>query len=165
LTGPVAALRAATFVVVALAASIGVILRVASGGPRGSWFPGVESLNFSPGQPLGSATFDGIADKGVRTVRLEAKQCGKPIYAAPLRLRAVAEVEVADRAYLGRPGYGVTNVYEGQVRQSFSHLARALARNPLTPGASDYYIRFYAPSDCAIDDRDYVEWAGKILGG
>ena len=106
---------------------------------------------------------DGILSESFPTVRLRTKQCGEPIYAAPLQLRAVAEVDLADRAYLGRPGYDATKVYRGHVRKTFSHFARVLARNPLTPFRLDYFARFYAPSDCVIDDHIYLEWAGMIL--
>ena len=33
----------------------------------------------------------------------------------------------------------------------------------LTPYRLDYFIRFYVPSDCAIDDQAYIEWAEMIL--
>lgn len=99
----------------------------------------------------------------VPSVRLRTIHCGEPIFAAPMQLRAVAEVDLADRAYLGRPGYDATNVYRDEVRKTFSHLARVLARSPLTPFRLDYFVRFYAPSNCAIDDHDYVEWAQRIL--
>ena len=163
MTGSLAGLRAVALVVVALAALMGLVTRIAAVQSPVASFAGVESLNLSPGQPFGRATFDGIASEDVPSVRLRTKQCGEPIYAAPLRIRAVAEVELADRAYLDRPGYGVTNVYRGQVHQTFSHFARILARNPLTPYSLDYFIRFYAPSDCLIDDQTYVEWAAMIL--
>jgi hypothetical protein len=163
LTGSLARLRAVAFVLVALAVLMGLISRIATVQSRDVSFAGVESLNLSPGQPFGRATFDGIVVKSIPSVRLKTEQCGEPIYAAPLQLRSVAEVELADRAYLDHPGYGATNVYRGQVRQTFSHLARVLARNPLTPYRLDYFVRFYTPSDCAIDDRAYVEWAGMIL--
>jgi hypothetical protein len=78
-------------------------------------------------------------------------------------VRSVAVVELADRVYLDRPGYGVTNVYRGKVRQTFSHFARVLARIQLTPDKFDSFVRFYAPSGCVIDDQAYVEWAGMIL--
>lgn len=71
--------------------------------------------------------------------------------------------ELADRAYLDHPGNGSTHVYRGQVRQTFSHLARVPARNPLTPYRLDCFVRFYPPSDCAIDNEAYIEWAEMIL--
>lgn len=163
MTDSVARLRAVAFVVVALAVAVGLISRMTIPGPDAAWFAGVETLNLSPGQPFGRATFDGIDSESVPTVRLRSKQCDKPIYATPLPLRSVAEVELADRTYLDRPGYGATNVYRGQVRQTFSHFARVLARNPLTPHGLEYFVRFYAPSDCVIDDHAYVEWADMIL--
>lgn len=163
MSGSLAGLRAVAFVLVALAAMMGLITRIEAVQSPVASFAGVESLNLSPGQPFGRATFDGIAREDVPGVRLRTKQCGEPIYAAPLQLKSVAEVEIADRAYLDRPGYGVTNVYRGQVHQTFSHFARILARNPLTPYRLDYFIRFYAPSDCVIDDQAYVEWAEMIL--
>ncbi len=127
-------------------------------------FAGVESLNLAPGQQFGGATFDGIAGgEDIPSIRLKTAQCGEPIYAAPLPLRAVAAVELADREYLSHPGYAVRDVFHGQVRPAFSYFARVLARNPLTSTRVDYFIRFYAPSGCAIDDRAYVEWAGMIL--
>jgi hypothetical protein len=162
---PTTILRAVAFVVVALATLIGLISRlaIAKSGADTATFRGVEALGLSPGQPFGQATFDGTVDEGVAGLRLRVKQCGEPIYAAPIELKAVAFVEAADRGYLNHPGYGVTNVYHGQVRQNFSHLARVLARNPLTPYNLDYFIRFYSPSDCAVDDQAYVEWADRIL--
>ena len=163
MTASLAGLRAIAFVLVALAVLTGLILRIATVRPGVASFAGVESLNLSPGQPFGRATFDGIAAEDVPSIRLRTKQCDEPIYAAPLQLRSVADVELADRAYLDHRGYGSTNVYRGQVRQTFSHLARVLARNPLTPYKLDYFIRFYAPSDCAIDDQAYIEWADMIL--
>ena len=163
MTGSLAALRAIAFVLVALAVSMGLISRLATVRSGVASFAGVGSLKLSPGQPFGRATFDGIATENIPSVRLRTKQCDEPIYAAPLQLRSVAEVELADRAYLDHPGYGATNVYRGQVRQTFSHLARVLARNPLTPYRLDYFVRFYAPSDCAIDNQAYMEWAGMIL--
>jgi hypothetical protein len=54
----------------------------------------------------------------------KALPASDPIYAAKLPLRSVAEVELADRLYLKRSGYGATNVDHGQVRQTFSHFAR-----------------------------------------
>jgi hypothetical protein len=163
LSGPLAGLRAVAFVLVALAVLIGLISRMTTGRSDAGAFAGVESLNLAPGQPFGSATFDGIAIEDVPSVRLKARQCDQPIYATPLQLRSVAEAELADRAYLGRPGYSATNVYRGQVHQTFSHFARVLARNPLTPYRLDYFVRFYAPSDCVVDDHAYVEWAAMIL--
>lgn len=163
MTASLARWRAAAFAVVALATAAGLISRIATAGPDAGSFAGVESLDLSPGQPLGSATFDGIAREDVASVRLRTTKCGEPIYAAPLQLRAVAEVDLADRAYLGRPGYDATNVYRGQVRKTFSHLARVLSRSPLTPFRLDYFVRFYAPAGCVIDDQAYVEWAGGIL--
>jgi hypothetical protein len=163
LTDPVAKLRAVAFVAVALAVVVGLISRMTTARSDPAWFEGVERLRLSPGEPLGSATFDGVLTESVPTVRLRAKQCDKPIYATPLPLRSVAEVELADRTYLNRRGYGSTNVYRGQVRETFSHFARVLARNPLTPHGLDYFVRFYAPMECAIDDQAYVEWAGMIL--
>lgn len=151
------------FVLVVLAVLVGLTLRMTTGRSGAASFAGVESLNLSPGQPFGHATFEGIDTEDVSSLRLKTKQCGEPIYAAALKLRSVAEVELADRAYLDHPGYRSTNVYRGQVRQTFSHLARVLARNPLTPYRLDYFVRFYAPSDCIIDDRAYVEWAEMIL--
>ena len=173
MTGPLAGLRAVAFFLVALAVLVGLISRMTTARPDAAWFTGVESLNLTPGQPIGSATFDGIVIENVPSVRLKTKQCDEPIYAAPLQLRSVAEVELADLAYLGRPGYSATNVYRGQVRRTFSHfarvlagtlsqLARALARKPLASNI-DYFVRFYAPSDCVIDDQTYAEWAGMIL--
>jgi hypothetical protein len=156
-------LRAVAFVLVALAVLTGVISRMATVRSRVASFDGVESLNLSPGQPFGRAIYDGIVVENVPSVRLKTKQCDEPIYAAPLQLRSIAAVELADRAYLHHPGYGSTNVYRGQVRQTFSHLARVLARNPLTPYRLDYFIRFYTPSDCVIDNQAYIEWAGMIL--
>ena len=163
MTASLAELRAIAFVLVAVAVLVGLISRIATGPSGGASFAGVESLNLSPGQPFGRATFDGIAAEDVPSIRLRTKQCGEPIYAAPLKLRSVADVELADRAYLDHRGYGSTNVYRGQVRRTFSHLARVLARNPLTPYRLDYFIRFYVPSDCAIDDHAYIEWAEMIL--
>lgn len=163
MTASLAGWRAAAFVVVALAALAGVMSRMATARPDEGSFAGVEALSLSPGQPFGSATFDGIAREDVPSVRLRTIHCGEPIFAAPMQLRAVAEVDLADRAYLGRPGYDATNVYRDEVRKTFSHLARVLARSPLTPFRLDYFVRFYAPSNCAIDDHDYVEWAQRIL--
>ena len=163
MTGPSAGFRTAAFILVALAVLIGLISRILIGRSDATAFAGVESLNLSVGQPFGRAIFDGIVSENVPSVRLRAKQCDEPVFAAPLQLRSVAEAELADRTYLGHRGYGATNVYRGQVRQTFSHLARVLARNPLTPFRLDYFVRFYTPSDCAIDDRAYVEWAGMIL--
>jgi hypothetical protein len=57
----------------------------------------------------------------------------------------------------------VTNVYHKQIRRTFSHFDRVLARNPLTPYNLDYFLRFYSPSDCVIDEQAYVEWADGIL--
>jgi hypothetical protein len=162
LTRRLAGLRAAAFVLVALAVLMGLISRITIGRSNAASFAGVQSLDLTPGQPIGSATFDGIASEDVPSVRLVTRQCDAPIYATPLKLRSVAEADLADRVYLGRPGYGATNVYRGQVRQSFSHLARVLARNPLTPYRLDYFVRFYAPSSCVIDDQAYIEWAGAI---
>jgi hypothetical protein len=162
LTRRLADLRAAAFVLVALAVLMGLISRITIGRSNAASFGGVQSLDLTPGQPIGSATFDGIVVEYVPTVRLVTRQCDAPIYATPLKLRSVAEADLADRAYLG-PGYGATNVYRGQVRQTFSHLARVLARNPLTPYRLDYFVRFYAPSGCVIDDQAYIEWAAIIL--
>jgi hypothetical protein len=128
LTRRLAGLRAAAFVLVALAVLMGLISRITIGRSNAASFAGVQSLDLTPGQPIGSATFDGIVVEYVPTVRLVTKQCDAPIYATPLKLRSVAEADLADRAYLG-PGYGATNVYRGQVRLTFSHLARVLARN------------------------------------
>lgn len=163
MTASLAGLRAIAFVLVALAVLTGLISRTTTVRSGAASFAGVKSLNLSPGQPFGGATFDGIAAEDVPSIRLRTKQCDEPIYAAPLQLRSVADVELADRAYLDHRGYGSTNVYRGQVRQTFSHLARVLARNPLMPYQLDYFIRFYVPSDCAIDDQTYIEWADKIL--
>ena len=164
MTGSSAKFRATAFVSVALAVLAGLTLRMTTARPdEASFFAGVESLNLSPGQPFGRATFDGIDTEDISSVRLRANECDKPVYAAPLRLRSVAEVELADRVYLDHRGYASTNVYRGQVRQTFSHLARVLARNPLTPYRLDYFVRFYAPSGCAIDTQAYIEWAEMIL--
>ncbi len=126
-------------------------------------FVGVEALDMSPGQPFGRGTFEGTVDEGVPGVRLRAGQCDEPVFAAPIELKAVAFAEAADRGYLSHPGYSTTNVYHGQVRKTFSHLARVFARNPLTPYALDYFVRFYTPSHCLLDDQAYVEWAKALL--
>jgi hypothetical protein len=162
---PTARLRAVAFVIVALAALAGLISRVAiaKSGADTATFVGIEALGLSPGQSFGRATFDGTVSEGVPGLRLRVEQCGEPIYAAPIELKAVAFVEAADRGYLAYPGYATTNVYHGQIRQTFSHLARVLARNPLTPYNLDYFVRFYSPADCVIDDQAYVEWADRIL--
>jgi hypothetical protein len=159
-------LRSFAFAVVALAALVGLASRlaIARSGADMATFVGVEALNLSPGQPFGRGTFDGTVSEGVAGVRLRVEQCAEPIYAAPIELKAVAFVEAADRGYLSHPGYSTTNVYHGQVRQTFSHLARVFARNPLTPYNLDYFIRFSTPSSCALDDQAYVEWADRILG-
>jgi hypothetical protein len=162
-TASSARFRAGAFVIVALAALTGLTSRIAISHTGATEFDGVESLNLSPGQPFGRASFDGILSESVPTVRLKAKQCAEPIYVVPMQLRAVAEPELADRTYLDRVGYSATNVYQGEVRHTFSHLERVLARNPLTPFRLDYFVRFYAPPGCAIDDEAYVEWAGLIL--
>ena len=122
MTRRLAGLRAAAFVLVALAVLMGLISRITIGRSNAASFAGVQSLDLTPGQPIGSATFDGIVVEYVPTVRLVTRQCDAPIYATPLKLRSVAEADLADRSYLG-PGYGATNVYRGQVRQTFSHLA------------------------------------------
>jgi hypothetical protein len=163
LTSQLTGFRAAAFVLVALSALTGVVSRVATARSDAPAFAGVGSLGLSPGQPFGRGVFDGIADDEVPSVRLKASQCGEPVYATPLELKSVAQVDLADRAYLSHSGYGATNVYRGEVHPTFSHIARILARNPLTPYKLDYFVRFYAPSGCAIDDRAYVEWAGMIL--
>jgi hypothetical protein len=160
---PIAKLRAGAFVVVALAALAGVISRVAIAKSDGGTFVGVEALGLSPGHLFGRATFDGTVNEGVSGVKLRVEQCGQPIYAVPIELKAVAFVEAADRGYLGHPGYAVTNVYHKQIRRTFSHFDRVLARNPLTPYNLDYFLRFYSPSDCVIDEQAYVEWADGIL--
>ncbi len=156
-------LRVIAFVLVALAVSLGLISRIATVRSGAASFPGVEALSLSPGQPFGHATFDGIAAEDVPSIRLKTAQCNEPVYAAPMKLRSVADVELADRAYLDHQGYRSTNVYRGQVRQTFSHLARVLARNPFAPYRLDYFVRFYAPADCAIDDQAYIEWAEMIF--
>ena len=102
---------------------------------------------------------DGILSESFPTVRLRTKQCGEPNYAAPLQLRAVAEADLADRAYLGRPGYDATKVYRGHVRKTFSHFARVLAGNPLTPFRLDYFARFYAPSTASSTITSF--WKGR----
>jgi hypothetical protein len=162
---PPNALRSVAFAVAALAALVGLASRlaIARSGADTAAFVGVEGINLSPGQPLGRAVFDGTVDEGVAAVRLRAEQCAEPIYAAPIELKAVAFVEAADRGYLGHPGYSTTNVYHGRVRPTFSHLARLFARNPLTPYNLDYFIRFYFPSNCVLDDQAYVDWANRIL--
>lgn len=156
-------LRAIAFVVAALAALTGLASRMATSRSDLVAFAGVESLRLSPGQPFGRGAFDGIVSGDVEAVRLRTTLCDKPVYAAPLELKAVALVELADNAYLENPGYEATSVYHGEVRKSFSHLARVLARNPLTPYSIDYFVRFYAPSGCAIGDEAYIEWAQLIL--
>jgi hypothetical protein len=160
---PLARLRAGAFVIATLAALAGVISRVAIAKSDVGAFTGVEALGLSPGQLFGRATFDGIVNEGVSGIRMRVEQCGQPIYAVPIELKAVALVEASDRGYLGDRGYALTNVYHGQVRRPFSHLDRVLARNPLTPYRLDYFVRFYSPSNCVIDEQAYVEWADKIL--
>jgi hypothetical protein len=41
---------------------------------------------------------DGILSDSFQTVRLRTTQCGEPNYVAPLQWRAVAEIDLADRA-------------------------------------------------------------------
>ncbi|HSV01343.1 MAG TPA: hypothetical protein VLI91_14680 [Roseiarcus sp.] len=162
---PPSGLRLAVFAVVALAALVGLVSRlaIAASDAGTATFVGVGALIMPAGQPFGRGTFDGTVDEGVPGVRLRAEPCAEPIYAAPIELKAVAFVEAADDGYLGHPGYSTTNVYHGRVRQTFSHLARVLARNPLTPYNLDYFIRFYVPPNCALDDEAYVDWATRIL--
>ena len=162
---PPTGLRFAVFAVVALAAVVGLVSRlsIAATSAETAMFVGVQALNASAGRPFGRGTFDGTVDEGVPGVRLRAERCGEPIYATPIELKAVAFVEAADHGYLSHPGYSTTNVYHGRVRQTFSHLARVFARNPLTPYNLDYFIRFYVPPNCAIDDQAYVDWANRIL--
>ena len=161
---PTARFRAVAFIVVALAALTGLISRLAiDNSAETATFVGVEELGLSPGQSFGRATFDGTVNEGVAGVRLRVERCSEPIYATPIELKAVAFVAAADRGYLRNRGYVTTNVYHRKVRQTFSHLARVFARNPLTPYNLDYFIRFYTPSDCVVDDQAYVEWADMIL--
>jgi hypothetical protein len=123
----------------------------------------VESIRLAAGDPLGVATFDGVESDSVPSMRLRTTACAEPIYAAPIELKAVAAANAADRSYLGRAGYASTNVYRGQVRPIFSHLSRVLARNPLVPYSTDYFVRFYYPADCAIGDGAFIDWAARIL--
>ena len=157
--------RAAAFTVVALSVLAGLASRIAlaRSSADAPAFAGVESLNLDPGQRFGDGAFDGAVNEGVASVRLKSPACAGPVYAAPIELKAVAFVELADRAYLAHPGYTTTNVYRGRMRPTFSHFERVLARNPLIPYGVDYFVRFYTPPGCAIGDRAYVEWANLIL--
>ncbi len=158
-------LRFAVFAVVALAALVGLVSRLATAASGGetATYVGVGALSLSPGQPFGRGAFDGTVDETVPAVRLRVERCAEPIYATPIELKAVAYVEAADDGYLSHVGYSTTNVYHGQVRRTFSHLARVLARNPLTPYNLDYFVRFYFPSTCVLEDEAYVDWANRIL--
>jgi hypothetical protein len=155
--------RAVAFALAVVAALTGLASRIAGSGATTAAFAGVESLDLSSGQPFGGGTFDGAVNEGIASVRLKVKPCAEPIFAAPIELKAVASVELADSAYLRRPGYATTNVYHGRVRKTFSHFDRVLARNPLTPYSLDYFIRFYTPADCVVADETYIDWADRIL--
>jgi hypothetical protein len=123
-------LRVFAFVVIAGAALAGIAARVAIvrlGAPEIT-FAGIESIDRKVGQPLADATFDGIAEEAIASVRLSAKGCGDPIFAAPILLTAVEIPQSADRAYLKDPRYRSVDVYDGEVRRDFSHIRRLIAR-------------------------------------
>lgn len=160
-------LRGFALLVVAAAALAGVATRVATArlGAGEAPFAGIQTIDLKPGQSLGGAVFDGIADDDVSSVRLKANGCGDPIFASPILLTAVEIPEAADRAYLKDPRYRSIDVYDGGVRREFSHVRRLIARALLETynSPAGYYVRFYAPSACEIADADFVKWAGEIM--
>jgi hypothetical protein len=160
-------LRALAFLVVAAAALAGVATRVATArfGAAQTPFAGIQTIDLKPGQSLAGAVFDGIADDDVSSVRLKASGCGEHVFASPILLTAVEIPQAADRAYLKDPHYRSLDVYNGRVRDGFSHVRRLIARAFLETYNSEagYYVRFYAPSNCEIPDDDFVKWAGEIM--
>ena len=135
-----------------------------SSGPE-TPFRGIEALDFSLGQPIGDAKFDEIVDDSPAGLRLRRDQCGDPIFAVPMLLTAATITQVADRVYKKSPAYLSTDVYRGQIHKEFSHLSRLIARGLLETYNLEggYFVRFYAPADCHVENTSYIQWAEAIL--
>jgi hypothetical protein len=160
-------LRVVALFMIVAACGAGLAIRIAMMASRGPETPfrGVESLDFSLGQSIGAAKFDGIVADSPAGLRLRLEPCGEPIFAAPMLLTDVTTTEVADRAYRKSPAYLSTDVYRGQIRKEFSHFSRLIARSLLETYNLEggYFVRFYAPADCRVENTSYIEWAEAIL--
>ena len=125
----------------------------------------IQDLNRFAGQSIGGAILDGLEEKDIVSIRLRPGQCNEPVFAVPIPLTSVVVPDLADRAYGNIPGYTIINVYNGRVRGEFSRLPRLLARGLLgihKVGAA-VFVRFYAPTNCEIQNESFVRWADTIL--
>jgi hypothetical protein len=117
-----------------------------------------------PGQLVGAAVFERVANATILALQLRSKGCGDPVFALPISLVDVAAVEVADAGYLSG-GYHSVDVYRGKVRQTFSHFDRLIARSMLNIFhiGDGHFVRLYAPRDCDIANGDLESTALAIL--
>ncbi len=159
------ALRTVAFVLVGLAALLGVATRIVFDKRPAAIAQSSDTRGgaLRVGQALGDAILLNVA-VGDHSVRFRATQCDKPITAVRFSLYAVAASEVADKNY-GVGGVTKVDVYDGRVRENFSRFSKLFALIILK--ASDaidgFYVRFYAPKTCSLREEDYVEWASEIL--
>ncbi|RBP13741.1 hypothetical protein DFR50_1113 [Roseiarcus fermentans] len=160
-------LRATAFATIGLAVILGVTTRVVALKPFG---PAAEAsaapiAALRVGQSLGDAAIEGVPDDDQPGIRIRAAHCAEPIFAAPLLLTAVAIPRLVDNAYGTRSGYQKLDVYRGEIRNEFSRLSRLLARSLAGSYNSPdgFYVRFYTPKSCSISDRDFADWAGRIV--
>ena len=63
------------------------------------------------------------------------------------------------------PGYARIDVYDGRIRPEFSRVSKIYARAMLRSynEQAGFYVRFYAPADCPISEREFVAWANELL--
>ena len=117
------------------------------------------------GRSIGDATLDGLEDRDALSLRLRPRQCSDPVFAVPLLLTNVAIPDIADRAYRTNSGYRTVDVYKGRVLGEFSYFSRLIARSLLETydAPAGYYVRFYAPANCEIRSKSFVQWADTIL--
>jgi hypothetical protein len=87
----------------------------------------------------------------------------------PIEILSPTAPQIADSAYRRMPCYHSTDVYRGQIRKDFSHLAKVAsyvaARASVDARNIDinYFFRAYAPSRCDIGPEAYIGWVTAIF--
>jgi hypothetical protein len=163
-------LRSIAIVAIALASVTGIAARLAMSSvdaPQPEF--GVREEQFRGQEPFRDALVDGIETSEIAGVRIRLPRCSQPVFVVPLGMLSVTQPRMADRFYGQRPSYHATDVFAGTIRQGFSPVSRLVsylaARAFRGEKALDIglFIRFYSPSDCAIEPAAFLEWAQAVL--
>jgi hypothetical protein len=119
--------------------------------------------------PFVEAVFEGVEANQVPGLRIRATGCSQPIFIIPLELASIAQPQMADGLYGHPPSYHSTDVFSGKIWQNFgpasrltSYLGARIFRGQQT-GDINVFVRIYTPSDCAIGEETFRQWAQAVL--